>query len=553
MFVEEVKSKQNGKIYKTCLIRETFRENGKVNHRTIANISRCSTKEIKAIKLALHYKDDIESLTSITESFQLEQGNSVGAVWLLYDIAKQLGVSQALGTSREAKLALWQVIARVIDQGSRLSAVRLAQTHAACDILNLEAFNEDDLYCNLDWLCENQHKIENRLFRKRYSQTPQLFLYDVTSTYLEGVKNVLAAFGYNRDKKKGKLQLVVGLLCDELGVPLSIEVFEGNTQVPQTFAPQIKKVAQRFGGQEVTFVGDRGMIKSKQIEALFDETFHYITAITKPQIEKLLKAEVFEMGLFDEEIAEVFTDDGLRFILRRNPLRAQQVQSTRENKLRSVRKRFTKKIQYLQDHSRAHPKTAKKEISGYIEKLGLANWVTIRYRKRVLILDTDEDELAEISKLDGCYVLKTDLTKEKADKEIIHDRYKDLKLVEWAFRTEKTFHLEIRPVNVRKEKRTRGHVFVVMLAYILVQELTKRWRDIDKTVEEGIKELSQLCAHKVIIDGCFRLNKVPKPRLSSRKLLQTAGVRIPEILPCKGISVATRVKLPDKRKRLKNK
>jgi len=122
------------------------------------------------------------------------------------------------------------------------------------------------------------------------------------------------------------------------------------------------------------------------------------------------------------------------------------------------------------------------------------------------MLDIDEDKLTEISKLDGCYVLKTDLAKEKADKEIIHDRYKDLKLVEWAFRTEKTVHLEIRPVNVRKENRTRGHVFVVMLAYILVQELTKRWRDIDKTVEEGIKELAQLCAHRVVMDGRSRLN-----------------------------------------------
>ena len=553
MFVEEVKSKQNGKIYKTYLIRETFRENGKVKHRTIGNISRCSAKEIQAIRLALRYKDDLESLKSITESFQMEQGNSVGAVWTLYDLAKQLGISQALGTSREAKLALWQVIARIIDQGSRLSAVRLAQTHAACDILDLEAFNEDDLYLNLDWLCENQHKIENRLFRKRYSDPPQLFLYDVTSTYLEGVKNVLAAFGYNRDKKKGKMPLVIGLLCDEFGVPLSIEVFEGNTQDPQTFAPQIEKVAQRFGGQEVTFVGDRGMIKSKQVEALFDENFHYITAITKPQIEKLLKAEVFDMGLFDEEIAEVFTDDGLRFILRRNPLRAQQIQSTRENKLKSVRKRVTKKLNYLQDHPRAHPKIAKKEISEYIKKLGLDDWVSIRYNKRILILETDKDKLAEVSKLDGCYVLKTDLTKEKAEKEIIHDRYKDLKLVEWAFRTEKTFHLEIRPVNVRKAQRTRGHVFVVMLAYIIVQELTKRWQDIDKTVEEGVKELTHLCAHKVIIDGRSRLNKVPKPRLSSRKLLEKAGVKVPEFLPSKGIDVATRVKLPEKRKRIENK
>ena len=144
--------------------------------------------------------------------------------------------------------------------------------------------------------------------------------------------------------------------------------------------------------------------------------------------------------------------------------------------------------------------------------------------------------------------LKTDLSKEKVSKEIIHDRYKDLKHVEWAFRTEKTVLLEIRPVNVRKEKRTRGHVFVVMLAYLIIQELAKRWRSIDQTVEEAIKELTQLCAHTITVDSTLMVNEIPIPRDSSRKLLDAAGVKLPTVLPHKGVEVATKAKLPKRRK-----
>ncbi len=547
MFVEEIKSKQNGKIYKTYLLRETFRQDGKVKHRTIANISSCSQKEIKAIRLALRFKDDLANLKSLSKSMEFIQGSSVGAVWLLFDIAKQLGIVRALGSSDQARLALWQILARIIDQGSRLSAVRLARTHAACDILDLKAFNEDDLYLNLDWLCDHQHQVENRLFRKRYSEVPQFFLYDVTSTYLEGMKNVLAAFGYNRDKKKGKLQLVIGLLCDEDGIPLSIEVFNGNAQDPQTFASQIQKAAHRFGGKKVTFVGDRGMIKSKQVKDLLNEQFHYITAITKPQIEKLLKDDVFQMELFDEELAEVIPQDAVRYILRRNPFRAEEIRGSRDDKLSTIQQLLSRKNTYLKEHPRAQVKKAKVEIGNKIEKLGLAPWVSVRYRKRHLSLEIDKEELAQISKLDGCYVLKTDLSTEQISKETVHHRYKDLKLVEWAFRTEKTVCLEMRPVNVRKEKRTRGHIFVVMLAYIIIQELAKRWKSINKTVEEGIKELTQLCAHQVLIDGKPRLHKIPTPRDSSKNLLQFAKVKLPEVLPCKGIKVATRVKLQKRR------
>src|SRR4030081_3504870 len=196
-----------------------------------------------------------------------KQGVSFGAVWTVYHITRHLGIEKALGTTREGKLALWQVIARVIDQGSRLSGVRLAMAHAACDVLGLGTFDEDALYENLDWLVGVQASVEDRLFAQRTKAKPlNLFLYDVTSSYLEGTHNALAAFGYNRDGKKGKRQIVIGLLCDEDGHPVSIEVFPGNTQDPHTLASQVAKLKDGFGVQAITFVGDRGMIKSQQIE-----------------------------------------------------------------------------------------------------------------------------------------------------------------------------------------------------------------------------------------------------------------------------------------------
>ncbi len=209
----------------------------------------------------------------------------MGAVWLIYSVAKKLGIIDALGSTREGKLALWQVIARVMDQGSRLSAVRLVRSHTACEVIGIKkAFNEDTLYENLDWLNEHQKNIEDRLIRFRRVDSEEandFFLYDVTSSYLEGTQNELSAFGYNRDKKRGKKQIVIGLLCDSKGRPLSIEVFKGNTKDPATFASQIEKVTNRFGGGDVTLVGDRGMIKSAQITDLLDNGLHYITAISR--------------------------------------------------------------------------------------------------------------------------------------------------------------------------------------------------------------------------------------------------------------------------------
>src|SRR5215510_1573713 len=299
MYVDTSRITRGGKTYTRHLLRESYRANGKVLHRTVANVSHCSEAEIAALRLALRHKEDLEHLGTIQDTITLRQGLSFGAVWTVYHVARRLGIEQALGTTREGKLALWQVMARVIDQGSRLSAVRLAMAHAACDVLGLETFDEDALYENLDWLAGAQAAIEDRLYAQRTKTQPiTLFLYDVTSSYLEGTQNALAAFGYNRDGKQGKRQSVIGLLCDEDGHPVSIEVFPGNTHDPHTVAAQLEKVKARFGVHEITFVGDRGMLKGQQIEDLTQQGFHYITAITKPQIEKLLRTGTLQMGLF---------------------------------------------------------------------------------------------------------------------------------------------------------------------------------------------------------------------------------------------------------------
>ncbi len=257
-------------------------------------IKHCKPEEIAAIELALKHKDDLSVLGSMND-LEIKEGPSIGALWAIHRTALGLGLVKALGSDFQGKLALWQVLARALDQGSRLSATRLARELPTAEVLGMSrGFDEYDLYENLTWLAGRQETIENRLFAQRWpSGPPELFLYDVTSSYLEGDHNELAAWGYNRDKKRGKKKIVIGLLCDQDGRPVSTEVFEGNTTDLQTFESQVKKAARRFGCERVTFVGDRGMIKSGQIEGLSKAGFHYITAITKPQIRSMIKKGVF--------------------------------------------------------------------------------------------------------------------------------------------------------------------------------------------------------------------------------------------------------------------
>ena len=548
MYIDTSHITRGGKTYTRHLLRESYRAHGKVLHRTIANVSHCSEAEIAALRLALRHKEDLEHLGTIEDAITLKQGLSFGAVWTVYHIARRLGIDQALGTTREGKLALWQVIARVIDQGSRLSAVRLAMSHAACDVLGLGTFDEEALYENLDWLAGAQARIEERLFAQRHKTKPaSLFLYDVTSSYVEGTHNELAAFGYNRDGKKGKRQIVIGLLCDEDGHPVSIEVFPGNTQDPQTFAVQINKVKARFDVHAITFVGDRGMIKGQQIEDLAQQGLHYITAITKPQIEKLLRTGTLQMGLFDQEVAEVLADEGIRYVLRRNPVRAQEVRDTRHAKLATLQAHVAKQNQYLTDHPRVNAQGALQKLVARAEKLRIADWVELTVAERTLTLTVQEDAQTEAAKLDGCYVLKTDLTPAQAPKEMVHDRYKDLAAVERAFRTCKTAHLEVRPLFVRREARTRAHAFVVMLAYQIIQYLASCWSPLDITVEEGLHALTTLCLVEVSPKNAPSSHCIPMPRDTIARLLHCADITLPKAFALSGVRVSTKKKLQSER------
>lgn len=546
MYVDTTISKRGDKVYTAHLLRTSFRENGKVKHKTLLNLSVCSDDEIAALKLALKHKGNLAAVGSISE-VETVLGKSIGAVWAMNVIAERVGVVKALGKKPEAKVALMQVIARVIDQGSRLSAVRFAKRHALCEILGIKKLTEDDLYKNLAWLAENQESIEKKLFKARFpNETPTLFLYDVTSSYLEGECNEFAKWGYNRDKKKGKKQIVIGLLTGPDGLPIAVRVFEGNTVDTKTVAEQVRILANEFGVKDITLVGDRGMLKGPQIEALPDD-FRYITAISKPTIQKMLGEGVFQLELFTDHVCEV-EDEGVRYILKRNPVRQDEIRKNRESKHLAIIETAEQWTKHLKEHPRAHPEKALEKVDAKIKKLGSQKWLVATETNRVICVEKDEETLSEVALLDGCYVIKSDVPKEDADAQTLHDRYRDLEMVERSFRTMKVSHLELRPVFVKKKVSTQGHVFVVMLALLLQRELERCIADMDITVEEGLSELSAIHMQEVQFGG-VTIQNIPKPTKIGAELLKRAGIILPTVLPKNSAHVHTKKKLQSERKK----
>ena len=561
MYYDVCIHRRGEKVYRRELIRESFRRNGKVCKRTLANVTHWP-EPVKAVlravlgagKKGARNPDRLTELVRQVPGVQLTLGGSVGALAALKAVADRLGITQALGTGRQGRLALLQVLMRVMEQGSRLSAVRAASGCLVKEVVGVDSFNEDDLYENLDWLCENQAKIEDRLFRRRSesSERPSLFLYDVTSTYLEGECNELAAFGYNRDGKKGKKQVVVGLLTDEEGRPLSIEVFRGNTADPSTVYSQVRKISERFGGGEVTFVGDRGMLKSRPISAVTEAGMHYITAITKSQIRKLVRTGVIQPELFDQDIAEVWSEsEQVRYVVRRNEGQAVRARRRREDQLRSLEALVSDRNEYLMEHPHAQVDAAVRRVRERIRRYNLSAWVGVLAEGRRIRLEIDESLRARVEEFDGCYALKTDLRPDQLSKEQVDLRYRDLAQVDQAFRTSKTVHLEMRPVYVRLASRTRGHALVVMLAYMIVRELRTLWGDLDVTVEEGVRRLSRVCALTArSADGTELFHGLPRLCGLDRRLLEAVGLNLDAPLPVVNSRsvVDTRKKLHDRRK-----
>lgn len=549
MHVDDCKYKRGNKTYRRVLLRHSFRDGGKTKQKNIANISDCSDEEIEAIKYALKHKNNLKLVKLLSET-QPQSWKIVGPSVLIYQLIHELELNKLFSNHKEGKYLLWQVMCRLIQPASRLGNVRLAKTHCGCELLGIKNLSEKDLYASLDWLYDRKEFTEKQLFkfREKVRGTSTLFLYDVTSSYFEGVHNELARYGYNRDKKKGKMQLVYGLLTDEDGFPLAVEVFQGNTKDEQTLSHQITRLKHKYGCQRVVIVGDKGMIKQAGIEELESNGMDYITSITKAQIEGLVKKDVLQLSLFENELTQVYDHQkGLRYILRRNPERAEEIRENRNSKIEAIKKRLAKSNAYLSHHPRARIQVQYRRVMEYIEKLKLTEIVTVSIDEssRTLSLNIDKAKLSQVGRLDGCYVVKTNLQECSAEK--IHDRYKSLSQVEWAFRTEKS-QLSVRPIYLRKRERTISHLLICMLAYIIERYLREKWADFDITVAEGIEKLSSISGLKIkMLDG-KEVIQIPVPDRACQKLLDATNVKMPSHLPNKETTVVTTEKLTAHRK-----
>ena len=539
MYITEVPCKKtSGKIFKTVLLRKSYRENGKVKNKTVANLTDCTEEEINTIKAALKNKS---SKLDSNKDLEIHQGRSIGGVYVIYKLAEKLGIVEALGNSFHAKLSLWLIIARILEQRSRLSAIRLDDKYEIASVISLErGFDENNLYDCLHWLSENQIKIEDSLYKKKKGQ--KFFWYDVTSSYLEGIYNELGAFGYNRDKKHRKRIIVIGLLCQNEGDPLSIEAFKGNTQDTQTFENQLIKLKDRFGCESIIIISDRGLIRDKQKKLVKAHGFHYITALPTPQIRSLLNANLIKINDFTNELKSI-EYEGHRYIYRCNPERALETKKQREERFLTAQKRVNQENLMLAGKLKASPYIARKRIQKYLKKLCIFEWVNISIIKKQLVLKIDDEKLKEKSKFDGCYIWTTDVPEAELSNREIYDRYKDLKYIEEDFRSFKTGFLEVRPIFVRSEASTRGHLVVVMLAHIILRAMRKAWSHLDKTVEEALVDLNHLCLDTLQFSDGKQTKFIPIPNNVSTALLKAVKVDMPKNIAEVKVSVVSRRKV----------
>ena len=358
-------------------------------------------------------------------------------------------------------------------------------------------------------------------------------LYDVTSAYLEGECNELAAFGYNRDGKKGKQQIVIGLLTARDGEPLSIEVFEGNTADPKTVGAQVDKLAARFGVKEVVMVGDRGMIKAQGKTELQQAHFKYITALTDPQIRKLIKQEVIQPDLFEAEVIEV-QHAGKRLVLRCNPAIQRKERHRREDKLQRLKTLVAERNSFVANSSRAKPEAGLKRLQQWARRYKLSAFVELSLKQRSIELQLNDAAKQEAELLDGCYCIETDVEENHLSTQEVHDRYKDLQQVEQHFRRLKTDFLEVRPIFVRKAQRTRGHVFIAMLSLKIVRLMEQRLRAVfgttdtnsqAETVDSALAALSRLCLQHYRV-GDQEVSGLPRPDARQRSILSALKVKL---------------------------
>jgi len=457
------------------LLRESFRLNGKVKNRTLANLTHWPPQQVEALRAVL--KGSTSVGLSLPDSFLVSRSLPHGHVAATLGCLRNLQLDSIIdpNPSRQCDLVLAMIVARILDPASKLATARglHADTlhNSLGELLSLDSADETELYQAMDWLLPQQSRIEQEL-AKRHLSAGGLVLYDLTSTYVEGRHCPLAKLGHSRDDKSGKPQIVFGLLTNAQGCPVAVEVFSGNTADPKTVAAQVDKLRKRFGLSDVVLVGDRGMITSARIrqDLLPTHGIQWISALRANQIQKLAKDGQLQMSLFDhKDLIEIAHPGfpGERLIACFNPLLAEERARKRPELLVATEKQLEKIA--------AATKRAKRPLRGK-HNIGLrAGKILNRYKMgKHFQLHIEEDSFryerktANIEReesLDGIYVIRTSVKAEAMASEQVVASYKSLSGVERAFRSLKTVDLHVRPIHHRLPDRVRAHILLCMLAY----------------------------------------------------------------------------------------
>ena len=456
------------------LLRESYREGGKVKNRTLANLSRWPDEKVDALARVLK---GLPAQVELAEAFEITRSLPHGHVAAVLGTARRLGIEELIDAapSRTRNLVLAMLIAQVIAPASKLAFARALRTETATsslgELLGVSACDEDDLYAAMDWALDRKDTIENAL-AARHLANGTLVLYDVSSAAFEGRCCPLGKIGHARDGVRGRLQIVYGLLCTTAGVPVAIEVFEGNTADPKTLAAQISKLKTRFGLTRVCLVGDRGMLTSARIrDELRPAALDWISALRAPQIKALVEADALQLSLFDEQnLVEIDSPDypGERLVCCRNPVLADERARKRDELLAATDTELDKIAAATRRDRRplrGRDKIALR-VGKVINKFKMAKHFTLQITDEAFTFTRNHDDIAAEAALDGIYVLRTSLPEHTLPPDDVVARYKGLEDVERFFRTLNS-ELDVRPIRHRLAERVRAHVFLRMLSYYM--------------------------------------------------------------------------------------
>ena len=457
------------------LLRESYREGGKVKNRTLANLSRWPEHKVEKLQRALK---GLPATADPAEAFEITRSLPHGHVAAVLGSARRLGIEELIDPSpaRRRDLVTAMLIAAVIDPGSKLAFARGLRAETATSslgqLLSVTGCDEDDLYAAMDWVLDRKEAIENSL-AARHLTNGTLVLYDVSSAAFEGHTCPLGKIGHPRDGVKGRLQIVYGLLCSPAGVPIAIEVFDGNTADPKTLATQIEKLKTRFGLSRVALVGDRGMLTSARIDTeLRPAALDWISALRAPQIKALVEAGAIQLSLFDtQDLFEITHPDypGERLVCCHNPALADE-RSRKRNELLAATEEELATIAAATARDkrplRGQDKIALK-VGKVINHYKMAKHFDLAITEDSFSFTRKNDQIAAEAALDGIYVLRTSLPEPSLGRDDVVARYKSLADVERFFRTLNS-ELDVRPIRHRLAERVRAHMFLRMLSYYIV-------------------------------------------------------------------------------------